>query len=245
MFQLIYLRFTQPRPTRRLFGVMTSQTKAMLANQDATPGVRVRARRSKSTLYQNHPRRAPDDRRHRWIEMNLDKSFAFYKDRFADASDFTFVFVGSFDSPTMKPLVERYLGGLPSHPPEGDVEGRRRADADRRRREARREGHRAEEPDARSSSPARSNTTRRSASRSARWRRCSRRRLLEVLREDLGGTYSVTPRRATRRCRRRSMQSTIAFGSEPDAHRGSVKTRVHSRSSCSRRTARPTSRSPT
>ena len=47
-------------------------------------------------------------------QMNLDKSLAFYKDRFADASDFTFVFVGSFDLPTIKPLVERYLGSLPS-----------------------------------------------------------------------------------------------------------------------------------
>jgi zinc protease len=59
---------------------------------------------------------------------------AFYKDRFADASDFTFVFVGSFDLATMKPLVERYLGSLPSlrrkeagrdvgiHPPTGVVE---------------------------------------------------------------------------------------------------------------------------
>ncbi len=46
--------------------------------------------------------------------MNLDKSLAFYKDRFADASDFTFVFVGSFDLPTIKPLVERYLGSLPA-----------------------------------------------------------------------------------------------------------------------------------
>ena len=46
--------------------------------------------------------------------MNLDKSLAFYKDRFADASDFTFVFVGSFDLATMKPLVERYLGSLPA-----------------------------------------------------------------------------------------------------------------------------------
>ena len=27
-------------------------------------------------------------------EMNMEKSLAFYKDRFADASDFTFVFVG-------------------------------------------------------------------------------------------------------------------------------------------------------
>jgi zinc protease len=66
--------------------------------------------------------------------MNLDKSLAFYKDRFADASDFTFVFVGSFDLAAMKPLVERYLGSLPAlhrnesakdvgmHPPAGIVE---------------------------------------------------------------------------------------------------------------------------
>ena len=47
-------------------------------------------------------------------QMNLDKSLAFYKDRFADASDFTFVFVGSFDLATMKPLVERYLASLPA-----------------------------------------------------------------------------------------------------------------------------------
>src|SRR5947207_12157746 len=44
----------------------------------------------------------------------FDKSMAFYQDRFADASDFTFVFVGSFDVATMKPLVEKYLGSLPS-----------------------------------------------------------------------------------------------------------------------------------
>jgi zinc protease len=46
--------------------------------------------------------------------MNLQRSFAFYKDRFADASDFTFVFTGSFDTATIRPLVERYLASLPS-----------------------------------------------------------------------------------------------------------------------------------
>jgi zinc protease len=46
--------------------------------------------------------------------MSLEKSFAFYKDRFADASDFVFVFAGSFDVATMRPLVARYLASLPS-----------------------------------------------------------------------------------------------------------------------------------
>jgi zinc protease len=46
--------------------------------------------------------------------MDADKSLAFYKARFADASAFTFVFVGSFDTATMRPLVEKYLASLPA-----------------------------------------------------------------------------------------------------------------------------------
>jgi zinc protease len=46
--------------------------------------------------------------------MSLERSIAFYKSRFADASDFTFVFVGSFQVDAIKPLVERYLASLPS-----------------------------------------------------------------------------------------------------------------------------------
>jgi zinc protease len=46
--------------------------------------------------------------------MRLDSSLAFYKSRFADASDFTFLFVGNIDLDAIKPLVERYLGSLPS-----------------------------------------------------------------------------------------------------------------------------------
>ncbi|MEO6851106.1 MAG: insulinase family protein, partial [Mucilaginibacter sp.] len=45
---------------------------------------------------------------------NLDKAYSFYKDRFVDASGFTFVVVGSFDTEKIKPLLEKYLGGLPS-----------------------------------------------------------------------------------------------------------------------------------
>ena len=60
-----------------------------------------------TTLAQNHVRAQPFNAA--LVEkMNLEKSLAFYKDRFADASDFTFIFVGSFDLPTMRPLVEQY-----------------------------------------------------------------------------------------------------------------------------------------
>ena len=44
----------------------------------------------------------------------MDRAYEIYKDRFADASDFTYVLVGSFDVEKIKPLLAQYLGGLPS-----------------------------------------------------------------------------------------------------------------------------------
>jgi zinc protease len=112
MFQLIYLTFTQPRADPEAFRVMTGQLTAALANREALPDA-VFEDTLGAALSQNHPRARPMSPA-LVAQMNLDKSMAFYKDRFADASDFTFVFVGSFDLPTIKPLVERYLGSLPS-----------------------------------------------------------------------------------------------------------------------------------
>lgn len=112
MFQLIYLTFTEPRADATIFGVLTAQMKALLANMKASPEMAF-SETLQTTLYQNHYRARPmtpeivD-------EMNLEKSFAFYKDRFADASDFTFIFVGNIDLEAMRPLVEKYLGALPS-----------------------------------------------------------------------------------------------------------------------------------
>jgi zinc protease len=132
MFQLIYLTFTAPRPDPVAFRVFTEQLKVALANQDAMPDTAFDDALN-AALSQNHPRAQPL-KAASVAQMNLDKSLAFYKDRFADASDFTFVFVGSFDLPTIKPLVERYLASLPAlhrnetakdvgiHPPAGVVE---------------------------------------------------------------------------------------------------------------------------
>jgi len=67
-------------------------------------------------------------------EVNLNKSFEIYRDRFADASDFTFFIVGTFNVDSIRPHVLRYLGSLPSlnrkevakddgiRPPKGVVE---------------------------------------------------------------------------------------------------------------------------
>lgn len=132
MFQLVYLTFTAPRADPVAFRVLTDQWKVALANRATQPDTAF-TEALIAALSQNHPRAQPMTAA-RVDQMNLAKSLAFYKDRFADASDFVFAFVGSFDLARMKPLVERYLGSLPSlhrhetvkdvglHPPTGVVE---------------------------------------------------------------------------------------------------------------------------
>jgi zinc protease len=112
MFQLIYLTFTAPRADPVAFGVFKEQLKVALANEGALPETAFEDALTEA-LTQNHPRARPMKAAN-VDELNLDRSMAFYKDRFADASDFTFVFVGSFDVATMRPMVERYLASLPA-----------------------------------------------------------------------------------------------------------------------------------
>jgi zinc protease len=112
MFQLLYLRFTQPRADQAAFAAVASQRKGLLANQLASPDV-VFSQTLYSTLSKDHLRRQSDTPA-TIDQWDLAKSMAFYKARFADASRFTFVFVGSFTPDMIKPFVETYVASLPA-----------------------------------------------------------------------------------------------------------------------------------
>jgi zinc protease len=61
-------------------------------------------------------------------QLDLEASAAFYAEQFADAADFTFVFVGNVDPETLEPLVAQWLGSLPGEAGggvKGDDGGRR------------------------------------------------------------------------------------------------------------------------
>ncbi|HEX4999522.1 MAG TPA: insulinase family protein [Terriglobia bacterium] len=112
MFQLINLTFTAPRGDAAAFQTQVAQAKSALANQTASPNFAL-SKTLTDTLYQGHLRRqvTTTETVDKW---NLEKSLAFYKERFADAGSFTFFFVGDFDLATIRPLVETYLAGLPA-----------------------------------------------------------------------------------------------------------------------------------
>jgi zinc protease len=111
LFQQVYLRFTAPRVDPDAVEAYLQQGRAALANQEATPSFQF-TKRLLEVRWRNHPRRQQPTVES-LDEWDAERSFAFYKERFADASDFTFFFVGTFDLETIRPLVERYLASLP------------------------------------------------------------------------------------------------------------------------------------
>jgi zinc protease len=112
MFQLIHLRFTAPRADATAFAGMKARTLALLADQSASPDVLFNQTLA-AALSGNHVRRQPEAAA-TVAKWNLDTALAFYKARFADASNYTFVFVGSFTLDSMRPLIETYIASLPA-----------------------------------------------------------------------------------------------------------------------------------
>jgi zinc protease len=112
MFQLAYLYFTAPRLDTVRFAAFKQQVAPFLANRGLAPDA-VFGDTVQVTMTQHAFRSRPISPA-TFAEVSPEKAFAFYKDRFADASDFTFLFVGNVDTVALKPLVETYLASLPS-----------------------------------------------------------------------------------------------------------------------------------
>jgi zinc protease len=112
MFQLIWLNMAAPRNDSAAFASLLSRMRGLLANFAASPEAAFRDTLS-VTLAQHHPRARPFSTA-LLDEIGRDRAFGIYRERFADAGDFTFVVVGAFHPDTIRPLVLRWLGGLPA-----------------------------------------------------------------------------------------------------------------------------------
>lgn len=111
MMQLVHLTFQAPRADKKAFEVWKDSRRQEVRLASNKPEVRF-ARRLAPLQSNNNPRSLV------WNDelakaLSLESSMVFYKNRFMDASDFTFVIVGSFDLKTIEPLVLTYLGSLP------------------------------------------------------------------------------------------------------------------------------------
>jgi zinc protease len=112
LFQLVYLYFTAARIDQDAFLSYKEKLKEAVTQRSASPE-NVFSDTLQVLLAQNHLRARP------LTLADVDKldaaaSLKFYKERFANASDFNFYFVGNIDPEVLKPLVATWLGGLPT-----------------------------------------------------------------------------------------------------------------------------------
>jgi zinc protease len=113
MLQLTYLYFTQPRQDAELFNSFVSKQQAMYQNMASNPEFIFQDSLLK-VIYKNHPWAPRVPRSEIFAQINQQRAFEIYKERFGDATGFTFVLVGKFDVNTIKPLVATYLASLPA-----------------------------------------------------------------------------------------------------------------------------------
>ena len=112
LMQLVYLSFTAPRMDDAAFESFKQRTKASLANQEANPMIALTDTLQKE-MYGNHPM-ATRVKAEMIDQIDYTRIMEMYKDRFKEAGDFTFLFVGNINLEEAKPLIETYLGGLPT-----------------------------------------------------------------------------------------------------------------------------------
>lgn len=112
MMQLVYLNFTQPRFDEGDYNTFMKMMRSQLENVKSNPDY-VMQDTFKDFVYDNNPRC-------QLISTELLDKFDFkalpsiHKKLYPNANSFTFVLTGNFDKETLKPLVEKYIGSLPT-----------------------------------------------------------------------------------------------------------------------------------
>lgn len=132
LLQLTYLKMTSLKKEQAVFDSYISSNKEQI--RDRTPEPKIVFRDTLTSIMSNrHPRAISLNDSTVLDQVSYDKIIRLYKESFADASDFTFFITGNIDADSVRLLVEKYLGGLPTlhskermkdhgmHPPKGMV----------------------------------------------------------------------------------------------------------------------------
>jgi zinc protease len=211
--QLMYMAFTEPRADTSMFKTIVENSRVQLANRAANPEQAFND--TISVTMSQHNKRAPIADTSMISKMDLGKSYAFYKQRFTDAGGFTFVMVGVMSPDSLKPLVERYIASLPAtsakhqyvdlgiRPPTGVIA---------------KEVHRGEEPKSTSViifTGTMQDTPENQAKISA-VKGVLELRVLELLRQKLGGTYTPQVQAGLSQVPHPSYQVAVIWGSDPN-----------------------------
>ncbi|HEV8347514.1 MAG TPA: insulinase family protein [Vicinamibacterales bacterium] len=110
--QLLYQTFTAPGDDPEAFALLKRQLDSMLANRGRSPQ-QVFSEKLAEVNSSNHYTSQPLTTE-RLATLDRGKMMTFYRQRFSNAADFTFFMVGAFKVDEAVPLLAPYVGSLPS-----------------------------------------------------------------------------------------------------------------------------------
>ncbi len=112
MLQLVYLYFTAPRIDEQAYQALLQMMSTSLRNKSTNP--KALFRDSVTLLSSDNNPRTILWNVETLMQVNKEKAFEIFKQRFADASDFTFIFTGNInpEDKQTRQLVTKWLGGL-------------------------------------------------------------------------------------------------------------------------------------
>ncbi len=112
MFQLLYLKCTSPRTDEVAFKSFINRGKQTVEAYKLNPEYSF-ADSSHFVMYGKNPRAHIIPVVSDYDNIDMNHAVQFYKDRIGSAYGMNYVIVGSFKENEIKPLIEKYIGGLP------------------------------------------------------------------------------------------------------------------------------------
>lgn len=113
--QLVYNKFTNNNLDKEAVNGALNSQKAFLESTEKTKTPEVIFSETINQVLNPNDIRSLPMTAERTGKINANKAMSVFKERFANAADFKFTFVGNFDVEKIKPLLSTYLGSLPSN----------------------------------------------------------------------------------------------------------------------------------
>jgi zinc protease len=114
LLQMVYLYFTELRFDQSSYQSMMTRMAGILENKSASPEAAFQD--TMTVTMANYNERSRPMTKELLSEADFNRMKQIAKERFKNAADFKFFFVGNINFDEFKPLVEKYLGGIPSMP---------------------------------------------------------------------------------------------------------------------------------
>ncbi|MEG2340235.1 MAG: insulinase family protein [Odoribacter sp.] len=110
LLQLVYMRFERPRFDETAFRSGIERVKLSMAGQENNPERILQD--SLSRIMKNYHPRVVMMNQQTLKEVDPVRMERIYRERFSNASDFTFFIVGDIEERVLQPLVEKYIGSI-------------------------------------------------------------------------------------------------------------------------------------